>query len=99
MKCADCDLDARWYPVLVMSAPKRLYPNSPSVRAIFGIPTCDDHRVARTVDNLVTDEGFVRIAAGFRAAGRVVPERSSIRVEFSDINSGESRTFRRLQGN
>lgn len=99
MKCIerDCQHEAKWYPVLLLYADRKRYPACAPARSLFGIPTCDEHRAARTPENLVTDEGWRMISTAFSALGKVVPDREAIEVEFTEINGEEAQTFERLR--
>lgn len=97
MQCAreSCAAPARWYPVLLLFAPRRLFPHAPPARGICGVPVCDGHRDTVTLEDLLTDEGWLRIVTGFHAARKAIPDRRDTRLEFIAIDSAEARAFRR----
>lgn len=93
-----CGAVAHWYQVMLFYANRRRYPDAPPARAVCALPTCDAHRKETTLEQLLGDEGWQRIAVGFIAAGAVVPDRAETCVEFIAIDSEEARSFNRARG-
>jgi hypothetical protein len=93
--CLDCALDARWLPLMLFYADRRRFPNAGPARSVCGIPCCDEHRKKWTLAELLTDEGYEKIAAAFALMGKAQPKRSDTELTFIRIESDEAQSFLR----
>lgn len=93
-----CENEARWYPVMLFYAPRRVFPHAPPARAVVGVAVCDDHKEIVTLRDLLSDEGWQQILAGFARAGKAQPDRLATRLEFIAIDSAEARDVQRARG-
>lgn len=91
IKCdrVGCENEGRWYPVLIM----RPFASSTPARGLIPLPTCDGCKPKVTVDDLVTDENWPILTAGFRLARKLMPKRSLTRLAWALIDSDETREF------
>lgn len=97
MKCSrrECDAEAVWYPVMLLYADRRRWPDAEPARAICAVPICDAHRGEITLEYLLPDESFRTIARSFHSIGKAAPRRADVRLEFGQINSDEWRNWQR----
>lgn len=78
---------------MLLYAPRERFPHSQPARSLAGIPVCEEHKAAITLEFLLTDIGFAQIVKAFQRIGKVPPDRSATVLEFIDIESGEARSF------
>ena len=45
-----------------------------------GLLVCEGHAEALEIDQIITDEGWARIVAGFRVIGKAEPDRDSVEL-------------------
>jgi hypothetical protein len=80
----DCDQVAVWAGHFVLYAPPP-YPPSACAPSNDFLYLCDEHRHETKVEDVLTDEGWKQIAAGFVRAGLVEPCRERTELVFAPL--------------
>lgn len=80
-----CHNKGEWYPVLLLYAPKILYPNAPPAPAKIFMSICSDCKEVIKVDDLISGPGWERIVAQFRKLKRVEPNRLHTKLTWERI--------------
>jgi hypothetical protein len=84
-----CDRPSRWQVAMVFFAPGHTRAHQ-GMRAESGIALCEEHGKAATVDDYVTDEGFAKVSAMLKAAGKMPPDRGATKLMLLPIFRVES---------
>jgi hypothetical protein len=72
MPCSteSCTLDAQWRPLLELRSAKK---GEVSILRFCQLVFCDEHKSKSTLESLLSDEAFVKIAKNMRENGKKVP--------------------------
>lgn len=78
----DCAEEGAWIPSLVFYAHRSLKNDTPLV-SWFKLWVCDAHRDSMTVGDVLSDDGWNKIARSLQICGRAVPDRSRTKLRFN----------------
>lgn len=90
MPCSQgsCQKDGVWRPVLHLRSRK----GGPSIPARFkDLACCSDHKEVMTVDDVLSDEAFVKISKCMRENGKRLPLHRNVTLSFEALSVEEQR--------
>lgn len=79
----NCGGQGVWRPVLLLTVKGH---DGPPARSVMGLRICDDCRRKMIVADLVTDDGWQTICAGFTLRGFARPTRKLTKLDWERIN-------------
>lgn len=78
----DCPAPGRWRPILMIA--NQGAPDAES-SAPLEILLCDSHKAEAKLKDFLNNDGWAKICAAFKAAGKAVPTRSLTRLELLQV--------------
>jgi hypothetical protein len=84
---ASCEGECRWRPALELRVRKN---DKPTKARLTQIAYCDDHKKVLTIDDVLSDEGYKKIAKFLKERGRPVPVKRNITLAFEELTASEA---------
>jgi len=84
-----CSNDAKYHPSLLLFAPYKYNCNDP-IRTILSLEICEDHKISASLDDFLSNEGWIQLCEMISKAGRVIPERKRTKLTWELIGSFNS---------